>query len=226
LICAQHHAILPVNFQKHYFHMETKGHFMPGNRPSTASAQRHSEWQVRPLVGGALHFTGGGTVQLFDFRKRGTTTAYQFVFVGGGAGIGPQLGGASTGFPTPHEFIARAGRFLGENIYETVRQMAGRRRRHVENLDFSDSIMSFVEIETETPFSALDLHQATGRVSMASASLAVGYAVCIITAQRSSRVYFNSQSTAGTGAFNQGTVGGTAGVSFGASINLGLWLRV
>lgn len=199
---------------------------MPGNRPSTASAQRHSEWQVRPLVGGALHFTGGGTIQLFDFRKRGTTTTYQFVFVGGGAGIGPQLGGASTGFPTPHEFIARAGRFLGENIYETVRQMAGRRRRHVENLDFSDSIMSFVDIETETPFSALDLHQATGRVSMASASLAVGYAVCIITAQRSSRVYFNSQSTAGTGAFNQGTVGGTAGVSFGASINLGLWLRV
>ena len=192
---------------------------MPGQQMANPSAQRHAEWQVRGVVGLAAHVAVGGTAQLFEFRRRETRATYPFVFVGYGLGAGPQLGAGSAGFATPHEFIWETGKLVGRSFWEAGRQLLGGRPQAVPNPSYANSIGAFVDIESSS-FSAVDLDRAMGRLTSASASLAMGYAITYISAFKLDRVFFDSQSTAG-----DDVVGGTTGVSLGANVNAGMWFR-
>lgn len=189
------------------------------------SPARHAEWQVRSVVSMTAHAVVGGTAQLFEFRRKGQKVSYPFVFVGYGLGIGPQLGAGSAGFAPPHEFLWQTAKLVGQSFYEAGRQIFGGKPKHIPNPEFATKMAEFNDIESEGPFSAIDLHRAMGRITIASASLALGYSACYITAFKLDRTFFSSQSTAGEGAFNRGTVSGTTGVSLGASTNAGIWLR-
>jgi len=189
------------------------------------SVQNHSAWQVRPIVGLAAHVAIGATGQLFEFRKKGESAVYPFVFLGFGLGAGPQLGAGAANFPTPHEFIWQTTKVIGNSFYEAGRQLMGSEPKQVEPPKYAESMASFNDIEVSSDFSALDLDRAMGRFTSASASLAMGYSVSYITAFKLNRIFFESQSTAGEGAFGKGVVGGTTGLSLGANTNAGIWLR-
>ena len=192
---------------------------MPGQRMRNLSGQSHSEWQVRGVAGLAGHLAVGGTAQWFDFRRRGERSHFTFVFIGYGLGAGPQLGAGSAGFPMPHEFIWETGGVVGRSLWEAGRRMLGGDPERVPPPAYGESMGAFSDIESAS-FSAVDLHRAMGRLTSASASLAMGYAITYITAFTTSQVLFESQSTAG-----DDNISGTAGVSLGANVNAGMWFR-
>lgn len=198
---------------------------MKVQRLKNLSAQNHSQWQVRPIVGLAAHVSVGATAQLFEFRKKDESAVYPFLFVGFGLGVGPQLGAGTANFTTPHEFILQTTKVIGSSFYEAGRQLLGGEPRQVESPEYAESMASFNDIEVSSEFSALELDRALGRLTSASASVAMGYSISYITAFKPDRVFFESQSTAGKGAFGKGVVGGTTGLSWGANSNAGIWLR-
>lgn len=193
---------------------------MPHQQPRNPSAKRHAEWQVRGVVGLAAHVGVGASGQMFEFRRRGESATYPFVFVGLGLGAGPQLGAGSAGFATPHEFVWETGKIIGRSFWEAGRQMLGAKPQVVPQPSYAETIGEFVDIESSS-FSAIDLDRAMGRLTCASASLALGYAITYITAFKLDQVFFESQSTAG-----EDIVGGTTGVSLGANMNAGMWFHM
>jgi len=198
---------------------------MHTQKPVNSSAQSHSQWQVRAVVGLAAHLSVGATAQLFEFRKKDERAVYPFFFVGLGVGVGPQLGAGAANFATPHEFIWQTTKLVGSSFYEAGRQLLGGEPKTVEAPAYAETIGEFCDIETTSEFSAIDLDRSMGRLTSASASFAIGYAACYISAFKFNQVFFESQSTAGDGAFGQGVVGGSTGVSFGANTNAGMWIR-
>lgn len=184
------------------------------------SPKKYRQWQVQQIAGLSIHVKVGGGATFFLFRPKGHTRAFPFLFVGGGLGIGPQIGmGASGMAPTPHRFAFETIRNVGKMFYHVAVDRGPTPDFKWESLE---SAVDFVDIECEEAFSSCDLHRAFGKYSSASASLALGYGVGYITAFTTSRNLFTLQSTAGKNA----TISGSGGVALGASSNVGLWLAM
>lgn len=54
---------------------------MQFQKPKNPSAEKHSQWQVRHIVGMAVHVGLGGTAQLFQFRKKDEHAVFDFVLL-------------------------------------------------------------------------------------------------------------------------------------------------
>lgn len=189
---------------------------------SNPSADRHTEWEVRSLVGLAAHVGIGGTAQLFEFRRQGQSTVFPYVFVGFGAGIGPMLGAGAANFAPPHQFIWQTAKVLGQSLLFTAGTLAGSSQVEFPATPaYANDMLSFVPISVSEPFSAIDLNRSFGQLSVASASLALGYSLCYISAFKLNKVFFGLQSTSG-----DRHVGGTTGLSLGASANTGMWFSL
>lgn len=198
---------------------------MQVQKMKSQSAKKYSEWQVRGIAAVGAHVSAGGTAQLFEFRPKGEHASYVYVFLGIGYGVGAKGGAGGTNFVTPHEFAWDTAKLVGSAFWEVGRQMAGGAPRR-DTTKYYEGLMSFSDIAVTTPFSALDLDRAYGELAEASASLAMGYGCSFISAETQNAVLFTHQSTAGDGAFGQGVVGGTTGVSLGGSANTGRWFMI
>ncbi|MEM7219866.1 MAG: hypothetical protein AAF515_15970 [Pseudomonadota bacterium] len=188
------------------------------------SATRYDRWQVRSLAGLATHVTVGGIAQLFEFRPVGERTAFQFLFLGGGLGVGASVGVGSTGFPMPHQFLADTAQLVGFAFVEAGRGMLGMKPRPIPEVGWQEDITGFANLESG-PFSALDLHLSGGRLTAGSASIAMGYSTGFITAFSTTVTWFDSQPIAGHDKF-LGISGQAGGVGAGVHANVGIWLHV
>lgn len=183
------------------------------DNPSAAS---HTDWEVRSLLAMSGHVKLGGLAQLFEFRRQGTNTRFQFVFVGGGLGAG-FLVGSNTPFVSPYVFARDTVKLVGRAFWETGRSLSGRAPRDIKQPQWEEAITGFTPLKCESAFSAIDLHRSFGRLTTACATVSMGYGATVISARTLSKVFFESQSMAG---------GQAGGVGLGGSINAGMWLQV
>lgn len=194
-------------------------------RLKNPSAKKHSNWQVRGIASISVHAVVGGTAQVFEFREKGQSASYSYVFLGGGVGGSGKGGAGASNFETPHTFLYDTLRIVGNAFYEVGRQMAGGKPQKDTNTYYA-GMMSFSDLQVITPFSAIDLNGAYGNLGEASASFMLGYGVSMIYAEKNGKVLFPLQPTAGDGVLGEGLVGGSAGVGAGGSINWGYWYQI
>lgn len=168
------------------------------------------------MLANSLHFSLGAAVQVFQFRRKTTKSIFEFVFVGVGLGVGKGAG-ASTPFVTPHELLVDMGRLHYEVFRDAGLALAGKPERGVKDPGWADAIGVWTALECDSAFSAVDLHRAFGRLTCASASIAIGYSATVITAFRLDRTFFYSQEIVG---------GQAGGVSLTASTNVGMWFQI
>lgn len=192
-------------------------------KPQNLSARRHGDWQLREIGSLGLHFKLGAVAVLFEFRPAGEATAFPFVFLGPGVGLGAQMGAGATSFPRADAFIGQTAQVIGRSLWQVGRGLIGREVQPVPPPAYADSFMTFVDIATDAAFSALDLHRAFGSLVTGKASAPIGASFTFVTARKGTRRLFTRQSTTGTG---NSAIGGGSGVALGASANPGWWVAM
>lgn len=191
-----------------------------------ASAHRHANWEARSVLGWAMHFTVGATAHLVEFRERGGHAVFQFVFVGGGLGVGI-AGSGSTNFVPLHTFLADTARLVGSAFVEAGRQLAGRRPRRIKEPAWESQISAWSPLKCDSRFAAVDLHRALGRVTAAGAGLGMGYGQTVISAFKLGQNLFDSQELSSMQVGGRDVpVGGALVTGASANANAGMWFML